>query len=137
MTLNEDNSVIIGFQTMNEQGEVIGTKQLYDNMKLGTFSRSSIVLEYQVSGHVSNDNKQINILTGQTCCSVSYPMPCYLVKNNDLGRPPVWLQLRFLRAAVSSPSNLPEKLVRLIGDYAAMPVTSDPPMRVGDHCFKN
>jgi hypothetical protein len=59
-----------------------------------------------------------------------------MVKKDDLGRPPAWLQVRFLRAAVAAPQDIPEHLIKLIGDFAGMPVTLDPPMRAGEYCFR-
>ena len=33
----------------------------------------------QISGHLSNDNKQVNIPTGQCSYSVGYPLACCMV----------------------------------------------------------
>ena len=137
VTSDNDDSVIIGFQVLNSDEKVLATKRFYDKLKLVSATRSDIKMKcYQVSGHLSNDNKQINILTGQASCSVSYPMPCCMVKKEDLGRPPEWLQIRFLRAAVSSPREVPDHLIKLIGEFAGMPVTLDPPMRAGEYCLR-
>ena len=51
------NSVIIGFQVLNPDGEVLATKRFYDKLKLVSATRSEIKIKcYQVPGHLSNDN---------------------------------------------------------------------------------
>ena len=116
---------------------MLATKCFYDKLKLVSATRSDIKMQcYQVSGHLSNDNKQIDILTGQASCSVSYPMPCCMVKKEDLGQPPEWRQIQFLRAVVLSPREVPDHIIKTIGEFAGMSVTLDPPMRVGEYCLR-
>ena len=69
--------------------------------KLGTSSVEDIVAKcHQLSGHVSNDNKQVNILTGQDTCSVGFPMSYCMVSKHNVGDPPEWIQRMTLRVAV-------------------------------------
>ena len=69
--------------------------------KLGTSNVENIVAKcHQLSGHVSNDNKQVNILTGQGTCNVGFPMSCCIVSKQNLGDPPEWIQRMTLRVAI-------------------------------------
>ena len=79
---------------------------------------------------------QIDILTGQGSCSVSYPMPCCLVHKNNLGQPPEWLQRRYLRALVSAPSEWEDSIIELIGAFLGNPLVKDPGKREGEFCFQ-
>ena len=94
----------------------------------------------QISGHVSNDGKQINILSGQGSCSVGYPMPCCMVSKYNLGQPPEWLMRTFLRHVIVAASRmaaneLPDAVVDLIGSMAGLPVLKDAIRRTGEMCF--
>ena len=90
----DDASVMVGYQVMSEE-VVVATHRLYHSFKIGDFRPSEINVSCkQLSGHLSNDNKQINILTGQCSCSVGYPMPCYMVSKNNPGVAPKYIHLR-------------------------------------------
>ena len=153
---NEDTSVIVGLQFLVDEW-VVAAWKLEVVLTLGTIlSRDLAVQCKQISGHVSNDGKQINILTGQGSCSVGYPMPCCFVSKFNLGDAPEWLQRKFLRAAIRGASiaaaternggvapvvsptfAIPDVVVDLIASLAGFPVTSDAPRREGELCFKN
>ena len=136
---------------------VVAAWRLEVPLKLNTTLTSDILVKCnQISGHVSNDGKQINILTGQGSCSVGYPMPCCFVSKFNLGDAPEWLQRKFLRASISGASTaaatkhnegstpglslasaLPDNVVDLIASLAGFPVTLDAPRREGELCFIN
>ena len=68
---------------------VIAAWRLDVPLKLATTSSSEIVVKCsQISGHVSNEGKHINILTGQGSCSGGCPMPCCFVSKYNLGDAP-------------------------------------------------
>ena len=73
---SDDNaSVIVGFQVLIES-DIVVANRFYEPLKLGKFGVKDLEVEcQQISGHLANDNKQINILTGQGSCSVSFTMP--------------------------------------------------------------
>jgi len=91
---DDDASIIIGVQFLLPDN-VVSTRRLHhQRMKLSNLPGSKLDSKcYQLSGHPSNDGKQINILTGQGSCSVAHPMPCCMVRKNELGRPPRWICL--------------------------------------------
>ena len=109
----------------------------------------------QVSGHVSNDGKQVNMLMGQGTCRVGYPMSCCLAPLKGLWDPPEWIQRWFIReataaasAAVSVSKNearvspgtsqgLPSTATDCISCLVGLSVKRDPPNRVGKKEFKN
>ena len=170
VTSNEDQSIIVGLQFLLD-GTVVASWRLDVKFKLGTTSVEDIVAKcHQLSGHVSNDNKQINILTGQGTCSVGFPMACCMVSKHNLGCPPEWIQRMTLRVAIqvacaevannldplvyrhrfaaaieaaSVTLDLPEytnllsdHVIELIGEFAGLPVSCDPPWREGELSFK-
>ncbi len=97
-------SVIVGVQVIVELN-VVSSLKFINSMDIGTSHPISIVIRCrQISGHVSNDGKQINILNGQGTCTVGYPMPCCMVSKAYLGRPPEWLMRMFLRQVLSAVS---------------------------------
>jgi hypothetical protein len=133
---NNNASNIIGFLVVIDS-VVVTKRRLYEPLKLGHSSADDLKLRcYQISGHLANDNKQINILTGQGSCSVSYPMPCCLVHKSNLGQPPEWLQRRYLRALVSAPSEWEDSIIELIGAFLGKPLVKDPRKREGEFCFQ-
>ena len=74
-TSNVNASVIVGFQVLLEN-DIVVVKRFCEPLKLGRFGVKDLEVECkQISGHLANDNKQINILTGQGSCSVSFTMP--------------------------------------------------------------
>ena len=87
---------------------------------------------YQLSGQLSNDGKQISILTGQGSCSVSYPMPCCMVSKADLGKPPEWIQRQIRRNKWWLPEELHDNIIDLISSYLGKPITKDAPARDGE-----
>ena len=100
MTSNEDQSIIVGLQ-FSLEGAVVASWRLDVKFKLGTRDVKDIVAKFhQLSGHVSNDNKQVNILTGQGTCSVGFPMSCCMVSKHNVGDPPEWIQRMTLRVAI-------------------------------------
>jgi hypothetical protein len=91
---DDDESVVLGVRVSSNDNVILTTHRLHRKLKLQNFPRSKVQAKcYQLSGHLSNDGKQINILTGQCSCSVGYPMPCCMVHKGDLGRPPRWMWL--------------------------------------------
>ena len=88
VTSDNDASVIVGVGVSSNIA-ILTTLRLHRHWKLQSYPLSHLTSEcYQLSGHLSNNGKQINILTGQGSCSVGYPMPCCMVHNEDMGRPP-------------------------------------------------
>ena len=86
---DEDPSIVVGFQVLVEN-VIVTTKRLYDRFEPHCV-RSLVVKCYQLSGQLSNDGKQINILTGQGSCSGVHPMPGCMVQNDHFGKPPMWI----------------------------------------------
>jgi len=84
-----------------------------------------------------NDGKQINILTGQGSCYVGYPMPCCMVHNEDLGRPPYWIILHLRQTVWSLPLTITDKAVGIISQFVGKPVYPDQPTREGEFSFKS
>ena len=75
VTSDDNASVIVGFQVLIES-DIVVANRFYEPLKLGKFGVKDLEVEcQQISGHLANDNKQINILTGQGSCSVSFTMP--------------------------------------------------------------
>ncbi len=133
-------------------GAVAATHYIHCTVDIGAFRLDELSIHcQQISGHVSNYGKQINILNGQGSCSVGYPMPCCLVSKSDLGRPPEWLMRMFLRHVITAASNaaavqhaevpwgirqLPDNVIDLIGDLSGLPVVRDAPQREGSYSFE-
>jgi len=110
---------------------------MYETLKLGTFGPGDVEVRcYQISDHLANNNNQINILTGQGRCSVSYPMHCCLVHKSNLGQPPEWLHRRYLRALVAAPHEWCDRVIDKIGNFLGRPLVKDQPRREGEYCFK-
>ena len=101
----------------------------------------------QISGHLSNDGKQVNILTGQASCAVGYPMPCCLASKQQLGIAPEWIQRRTMRMRIleSVPQTngpvvlpmLPDSVIDSIGKYWGHNIRHDAPKREGELSFEN
>ena len=88
MTSNEDQSIIVGLQ-FSLEGAVVASWRLDVKFMLGTSHVNDLVTKcHQLSGHVSNDNKQVKILTGQGTCSVGFPMSCCMIAKQNLGQAP-------------------------------------------------
>ena len=95
VTSNKDTSVIVGLKFLVDEC-VVAVWRIEVALKLGTTSSRDLVVQYnQILGHVSNNSKQINILTGQGSHLVGYPMPCCLVSKYNLGDAPELLQRNF------------------------------------------
>ena len=115
---------------------IIKTQRLHHKLKPCSYPISKVEAKcYQLSGHLSNDEKQVNILTGQGSCSVAHTMPCCMVSKNELGRPPLLARLRLRRTAWSLTSTLTDKMVTLISQWAGQPLYPYPPTRVGELSF--
>ena len=70
----------------------VAIHRLYHLLGLGKHASSDVeVICEQVSGHLANDKKQINILSGQCSCSVKCHMPCCMVTKENLGVAPEWI----------------------------------------------
>ena len=155
VTSDKTSSHIVGLQFMLDN-YVVAAWKLSDTFKLGESKVCNLEVQCrQVSGHLSNDGKQVNILTGQGTCRVGYPMPCCLVSLKGLGDPPEWIQIRFIREAVAAASTavsvsknearvspgtfrgLPRAVTDCIGCLIGLPVKRGPPKRVGEREFKN
>ena len=145
VTANANNLIIVGLQFMFEDN-VVAAYKLFGPLKIAL---ADVEIQCrQVSGHLANDGKQVNILTGQGTCRVRFPMACCRVSLNSLDNAPEWIQQQFLQEAAKAGSVtvstklhkdvddglpcLPNAVIDLIGDLAEMPVKSDPPKRVGE-----
>ena len=96
ITSANDSSVIVGLQ-ISHQDFVAASWRLRESFGLAGNSTNLLIVKcHQISGHVSNDGKQINILSGQGTCTVGYPMPCCMVPRDRLGTTPRWLMIMFL-----------------------------------------
>ena len=70
--------------------EIIIAHRLYRVFGLGVISIAKLEVSYcQKIGNVANNNKIINILSGQGSCRVKYQMSCYMVPLENLGDEPV------------------------------------------------
>ena len=79
---------------------------------LGRFTISeSGVMCLQNFGHVSSDNKIINILTGQGSCRVKCPMPCYMACPEKHGNPLEWIQRALLEGKVKTKTDKDEDYI--------------------------
>jgi hypothetical protein len=152
VTSESKATLVVGIQ-FTLMDAVAATWKLNQSLELGAMTVADVVASCnQISGHVANDGKQVNILTGQAYCSVGYPMPCCMVSRNELGQPPEWLMRLFLRHVIIAASRkaasdrsedepssyqLPDDVVDRIGAMAGLPVLSDAARRVGDMCFTN
>ena len=94
--------MMVGYQIMLE-GVVVGTVKLYHPFDLGDVKPIKICVRcQQISGHLYNDNKQINILTGQHSYSVLYPISCCMISKKNFGVSSEWIQWQLLRKSVVS-----------------------------------
>ena len=59
-------------------------------------------------GHVSNDNKMINILTGQGSCRVKYLISCCMERLENLDNPLEWMQRALLEEKLLAGTATPE-----------------------------
>ena len=65
ITPDDDASVIIGLRVMSND-IIVKTQRLHHKLKLYSYPISKVEAKcYKLSGHISNDGKQVNILTGQ------------------------------------------------------------------------
>ena len=154
----DTGSMMVGYQVLIDD-VVLSTIKLYHSFELRGFKPEEIqVYCKQVSGHLANDNKQINILTGQCSCTVKHPMACCMVAKENLGVAPEWIQRRLIEEKVASVEWIfslssalansepvvysefvqkaidPEILER-IAEYADCKITSDAPRRTGELSF--
>ena len=122
---NESASRFIGYQMLIGD-TVIVTNRMYHVFELGTFPLSELnVLCLQNIGNLANDNKMINILTGQGSCRVKCPMSCCTVPLENLGDPPKWIQRKLLDEKVAAGTDV-------LVDHT---ITNNFPQRVGDLSF--
>ena len=150
VTDEDEASMIVGVQFLIGNN-VVAAHRFDRPLSLGSsFLGKTTANTQQISGHVSNDGKQVNILSGQGSCTVGYPMPCCLVAKENLGRPPQWLMRLFVRRAIAAASarrssllgeqevanvHLPDAIVDSIALLSALPVVEDPPRREGHLSF--
>jgi hypothetical protein len=136
VTSESKATLVVGIQ-FTLMDAVAATWKLNQSLELGAMTVADVVASCnQISGHVANDGKQVNILTGQAYCSVGYPMPCCMVSRNELGQPPEWLMRLFLRHVIIAASRkaasdrsedepssyqLPDDVVDRIGAMAGVP----------------
>ncbi len=148
---SDDKSKLVGLRFV-VNGEVAATHRLHRSMDMGRDRVPDMLIHcQQISGHVSNDGKQINILTGQASCSVTYPMPCCMVSKHDLGRRPFWMQKLFWRHAIYATADarsrergeipmaladLPVPLVDLIIKFSGVELQEDAQLREGKFTFE-
>ena len=84
-------SLILGYQVI-VYGMRFATNRLYHLLSLGKHELSDVeVICKQVSSHLANNNKQINVLSGQCSCSMKCPMACFMVNKENLGVAPEWI----------------------------------------------
>ena len=140
VTSTSDMNLIVGSEFV-VAGVVIAAWKFPQHLDLRGMSYDDVEAScYQISGHVSNDGKQINILSGQASCSVGFPMPCCMVSKKNLGQPPEWLMRMFLRHAITAAARiganeLPDYVIDIIGAMAGLPVLRDADRRTGEKCF--
>ena len=104
MSSTDDSAAIVGLQ-FSLYGRVTASWKLRETFRLGKTTTSELTVNCeQISCHQSNDNKQINILTGQGSCSVGFPMSCCMVSKHNLGDPPEWIQRRTIRESIKTSS---------------------------------
>ena len=97
-----NGSMMVGYQVLIDD-VVISTLKLYHSFELCGFKPEDIQVSCkQLSGQLANDNKQINILTGQCSCTVKHPMACCMVSKVNLGVAPEWIQRRLLEDKIAS-----------------------------------
>ena len=100
MISNKDQSIIIGLRSLLDV-TVVASWRLDVKFKIDARNVEDIVAKcHQLSGHVSNDNKQVNILTGQGTCGVGFPMSCCMVYKHNLGHAPEWIQRTTSRVVI-------------------------------------
>jgi hypothetical protein len=126
---NECALQMLGYQILIRR-DVIATHRLYHMFELGTISSADLEVScLQNIGNVANDNKMINILSGQGSCRVKCPMSCCVVPLEKLGAAPVWIQRKLLAEKVTSGTAVPADHI-IIPDYErrvgerSFPVTS-------------
>ena len=92
MHAKDNASRMVGYQVFIDD-VVISTIKLYHPFELCAFKPEEIQVSCnQLSGHLANDNKQINILTGQCSCTTRRTMSCCMVSKENLGVAPEWIQ---------------------------------------------
>ena len=65
MTRDKEVALVVGLQFLLEE-MIVAVWKLEEVFKLGTITITDIKVQcLQVSGHLSNDNNQVNILIGQ------------------------------------------------------------------------
>ena len=87
---------------------MIVTHRLYHVFELGTISSADLVVACcQNIGNVANDNKMINIISGQGGCRVKCPMSCCVIPLEKLGAALVWIQRKLLAEKVTTGTAVP------------------------------
>ena len=152
---SEDASRMVGYQVRVESVLVISHK-LFHSFKLGDFKLGEIQVSCkQLSGHITNNNKQVTILTGQYSCSGRYPMSCCMVYRLNLGMAPVWIQWQLKHEGIASmewvcslvvsistagpfvftnftPTKLPESVLKMITEFLDCKIILDLPQHTGN-----
>jgi len=132
VTSDDDLSVVVGVR-VSSNITMLATLCLHRQWKLQSYPLSNLISKcYQLSGPLSNNGKQIIILTGQGSCSVGYPMPCCMVHKEDLGRPPRWIRFHLRRTAWSLPLAISDTAIVIISQFIGKPVYLDQPTREGE-----
>ena len=68
---DDDASVVVGVRLSSPIDNILAPHWLHCKLKLQAYPLSKVKAKcYQLSGHLFNNGKQINILTGQGSCSV-------------------------------------------------------------------
>ena len=104
---SESASTFVGYQILIRR-EVIATNRLYHIFDLGTFSIAKLDVSCRQNiGNVANDNKMINILSGQGSCRVKCTISCCMVPLEKLGDPPAWIQRKLLEEKLAAGTAVP------------------------------
>ena len=97
---NNNQTIIVGFQFRLSE-TVVASWRLDVKFMLGKGHVKDLVTKcHQLSGHVSNDNTQVNILMGKGTCSVGFPMSCCMISKQNLGQALEWIQRKTLRITI-------------------------------------
>jgi len=107
-------------------GMIIACNCLYHDFELGRFTILELDLMcLQNTNNLSNDNKMIDILTGQVSCRVKCPVSCCMARLKNLGNPLEWIQRALLEEKVKAKTDKPEDNIIIPG----------PPQQVGELSF--
>ena len=88
---------------MKVRGRTVATNRFYQPLHIGECALDEISVNcMQVSGHVANDGKCINILDGKPGCRCKCPMSCCMVLLENLGEPMEYIQEMMLDEKIAS-----------------------------------